>query len=68
MRKEIAPLLADAIRLYEAFLRDYPDHRLTEAAKAALARALVADAKASGAGEIAAPDMRFWSRPLAMRG
>jgi len=53
---EQVQMYADAIRLYEAFLHDYPDHGLAEAAKAALARALVADAKASGAGEIAAPE------------
>jgi tetratricopeptide (TPR) repeat protein len=49
-------MYAEAIGMYEAFLRGHAGHPLAEAVKAALARALVEAAEASGAGEIAPPE------------
>jgi len=47
---------AEAIRMYETFLSKYAEHRLAGEAQAALARSLVADARASGAPEITMPE------------
>ena len=44
-----------SIQMYEAFQRKYPTHGLTADVAAALARAMVAEARRSGAGEIPAP-------------
>lgn len=45
-----------AIQLYDNFLRDYPSHALASDVEDAMARAIVADARASGAGTIPAPE------------
>jgi len=45
-----------AIQMYDKFLSEYPSHSLATSVEAALARAIVADARASGAGIIAAPE------------
>jgi hypothetical protein len=42
--------------MYENFLVEYPDHSLASDVEAALARSIVAQAKAAGAGEIPAPE------------
>jgi len=47
---------ANAITIYESFLADYPSHPLASDAEAALARSIVAQAKAANAGEIPAPE------------
>lgn len=46
---------ARAITMYETFLADYPSHALASDVKAALARAMIAQAKATNAGELPAP-------------
>lgn len=46
----------NAVTMYENFLADYPSHSLAPDAEAALARLIVAQAKAAGAGEIPAPE------------
>ena len=46
----------NAVTMYENFLADYPSHSLASDAEAALARSIVAQAKAGGAGEIPAPE------------
>ncbi len=46
----------NAILMYENFLADYPSHSLASDAEAALARSIVAQAKAAGAGQIPAPE------------
>lgn len=46
---------SQAVVMYEAFIKYYPDHSLAEAVNTALARALVNAARAAGAGEIAPP-------------
>lgn len=46
----------DAITMYENFLADYPNHSLASDVEAALAAAIVARAKATGAGEIPPPE------------
>jgi hypothetical protein len=46
----------DAARAYGLFLEAYPTDRRAEDVKSALARALIADARQSGAGEIALPE------------
>jgi tetratricopeptide (TPR) repeat protein len=47
---------ASAVSTYETFLTDFPSHALAKEIEAALARSLVEQARASGAGEIAAPE------------
>jgi tetratricopeptide (TPR) repeat protein len=47
---------ADAARVYELFLAAYPGDPQAEEIRAALARALIADARQSGAGEIPLPE------------
>lgn len=47
---------ANAIRMYEYVLNNYPNHALALDAEAALARSILERAKAEGAGEIAAPE------------
>jgi hypothetical protein len=46
----------NAIRMYEIFLTDFPEHFLASDVETALARAIVAQAKMSGAGEIPLPE------------
>lgn len=46
----------DAVRVYTLFLEAYPNDARAEDVRAALARALIADARQSGAGEIALPE------------
>jgi len=46
----------NAVAMYEVFLAEYPDHALASDVETALARSIVAQAKASGAGEIPQPD------------
>jgi hypothetical protein len=46
---------SDAIHLYERFYNEYPAHLLAPDVEDALARAIVAEARASGAGTIPAP-------------
>jgi hypothetical protein len=48
---------SQAAKAYEAFLAAYPGHKATEAIKAMLAKVLVEAARASGAGEIPAPQV-----------
>lgn len=45
-----------AISMYENFLADHPDHLLATEVEAALARSIVSQAQALGAGEIPAPE------------
>lgn len=47
---------ANARKMYETFLAVYPEHALAKEVESALARIIVAQAKASGAGEISQPD------------
>jgi tetratricopeptide (TPR) repeat protein len=47
---------ANAFSMYEKFLSEYPRHSLAASVKDSLARAIVADARASGAGIIPAPE------------
>ncbi len=47
---------ANAVTMFESFLADYPNHRLASDVEAALARSIVAQAKAGNAGEIPAPE------------
>jgi tetratricopeptide (TPR) repeat protein len=47
---------SNAIAMYEAFLAEFPDHALAPEAEAGLARAIIAQAKAGGAGDIPAPE------------
>lgn len=49
---------ADAIRWYESFLGNYPNHYLSQDVEAALARSLVAKANAEGAGDLPSPSRR----------
>jgi uncharacterized membrane protein YhaH (DUF805 family)/tetratricopeptide (TPR) repeat protein len=46
---------SQAVAMYEAFVKNYPDHSLAGAVNTALARALVNAARAAGAGEISPP-------------
>jgi hypothetical protein len=46
----------NATRVYESFLADYPKHELAEEVEASLARVIIEDARASGAGEIPPPN------------
>ncbi len=48
--------LANARKMYETILSGYPEHSLAKDAESALARTIVAQAKASGAGEISQPE------------
>jgi len=48
---------ANAVTMYESFLAEYPSHSLASDVEAALARSIVAQAKAAGAGEIPAPSL-----------
>jgi hypothetical protein len=50
-----AGLYSDAVRVYDQFLADFPDHAQAGDIEDALAFALVASAKAGGAGNIPAP-------------
>jgi len=45
-----------AIQMYDKFLSEYPSHSLASGVEESLARVMVADARASGAGIIAAPE------------
>lgn len=45
-----------AIQMYDKFLSEYPSHSLASSVEDSLARAIVADARASGAGIIPAPE------------
>lgn len=45
----------DALAFYERFLSDYPDHALAAEVTDAYARTTIADAQASGAGELPPP-------------
>lgn len=47
---------ADALLFYERFRAEYPDHALAADVEAAFARATIADATASGAGALPAPE------------
>lgn len=47
----------DAIFVYEKFLDDYPTHEMADTVEDSLAEALVAWAKAAGAGNIPAPEV-----------
>ena len=47
---------SSAISMYEAFLAEFPEHTLAPEAEAGLARAIIAQAKAAGAGDIPAPE------------
>jgi tetratricopeptide (TPR) repeat protein len=47
---------SNAIAMYEAFLAGFSDHALAPEVEAGLARSLIAQAKAAGAGEIAPPE------------
>ena len=47
---------SDAIRSYEKFLSEYQSHSLASSVEDALARVIIADARASGAGTIPAPE------------
>ncbi|OLP17810.1 hypothetical protein BST81_12120 [Leptolyngbya sp. 'hensonii'] len=51
----------DAVKIYEMFLAQYPKHALEPQIKAALARSLVAEARAAGAGNIPAPGVSGYS-------
>lgn len=48
--------LANARKMYETILSNYPEHTLAKDAESALARTIVAQAKASGAGKISQPE------------
>jgi tetratricopeptide (TPR) repeat protein len=47
---------SSAIKMYENFLSEYPSHSLAPLVKESLARVIVTDARASGAGTIPAPE------------
>jgi len=47
---------SNAIAMYEAFLAAFPEHVLAKEVEAGLARAIIEQAKAAGAGEIAPPE------------
>lgn len=47
---------ANAIVMYDLFIDEYPYHKLAKRAEEALARSIVKKARASGAGEIPAPE------------
>ncbi|MBI5963412.1 MAG: hypothetical protein HY863_08065 [Chloroflexi bacterium] len=47
---------ANARKMYETFLAAFPEHSLAKEVESALARTIVAQAKASGAGEISQPE------------
>jgi tetratricopeptide (TPR) repeat protein len=49
---------SEAVAMYERFLADYPNDPRAETAQAGLARAMVAEARSSGADEIIAPSSR----------
>ncbi|MEW5987249.1 MAG: tetratricopeptide repeat protein [Chloroflexota bacterium] len=54
-------LYASAITMYERFLQEYPDHARAEEVQAALAQALIENARQMGAGEIAPPSYSGWA-------
>lgn len=45
-----------AMDVYDRFIRMYPDHQLSSVVEDALARSIIADARATGAGLIPAPE------------
>ncbi|HWQ14038.1 MAG TPA: hypothetical protein VNL77_14655 [Roseiflexaceae bacterium] len=52
---EVEQAFADAVVFYDRFLSEYPEHELAGEVQAAFARATIADARASGAGELPPP-------------
>jgi len=51
----------NAVKIYERFLDNYPQHQLTPEVKLALAQSMVAEAKAQGAGKIERPGVSGWT-------
>ena len=52
---EEANAFAEAVEIYDRFRQKYPEHELAKQVDLAFVRATIADAKASGAGELPAP-------------
>jgi hypothetical protein len=52
---EQANAYADAVEFYDRFRQKYPEHELAKQVDLAFVRATIADAEASGAGELPAP-------------
>lgn len=51
----------NAVKMYEGFLENYPQHQLASEVELALAKSMVAEAKAQGAGKIERPGVSGWT-------